>query len=56
MSFYVKEIESASQTGIESVRNQIVNMIMADKREQVLSDYFARLRLNADIQTLREVE
>lgn len=56
MSFYMKEIESAATGGIESVRNQIVNSIMAEKREQVLSSYFARLRHNADINVIREVE
>lgn len=55
-SFYIKEIESAEETGLESVRNQIVNMIMGDKREQVLGDYFARLRDNADIKTIRTPE
>jgi len=56
MSFYMKEIESAAAGGIESVRNQIVNSIMAEKREQVLGNYFARLRHNADINVIREVE
>jgi len=56
MSFYIQSVESAQEGGVEGVSNQIKNMIMADKREQVLGDYFARLRLNADIQTLREVE
>lgn len=56
MSFYMKEIESAATGGIESVRNQIVNSIMAEKREQVLSSYFARLRHNADINVIREVK
>lgn len=53
MSFYIKEIESASEGGVESVKNQIVNSIMAEQREQVLGDYFARLRLNADINIIR---
>ncbi len=53
MSFYVKEIESASEGGIQSVKNQIINSIMAEKREQVLGDYFARLRHNADINIIR---
>jgi len=53
MSFYIKEIESAQEGGIESVKDQIVNLIMGNKREQVLGDYFARLRLNADIQIIR---
>ena len=56
MSFYIQSVESAKEGGVQSVSKQIKNMIMADKREQVLGDYFARLRLNADIQTLREVE
>ena len=53
MSFYIKEIESASDGGVESVKNQIINSIMAEKREQVLGDYFARLRHNADINIIR---
>ena len=56
MSFYVKEIESAKKLGLDSVRNQIINLIMAEKREQILGDYFARLRNNADIKILRSVE
>ena len=56
MSFYMKDIESAKEGGLESVRDQIVNSIMGDKREQVLGDYFARLKHNADINVIREVE
>jgi len=56
MSFYMKKIESAKEAGFESVRNQIVNSIMGEKREQVLGDYFARLKHNADINVIREVE
>ncbi len=53
MSFYVKDIESAKELGLDSVKNQIVNLIMATKREQILGDYFARLRHNADIKIIR---
>ena len=53
MSFYMKEIESAKEGGVESVKNQIINSIMAEKREQVLGDYFARLRHNAEINIIR---
>lgn len=53
MSFYVKDIESAKELGLDSVKNQIVNLIMAAKREQILGDYFARLRHNADIKIIR---
>jgi peptidyl-prolyl cis-trans isomerase SurA len=56
MSFYVKEIKSAQEGGLESVRNQIMNSIMEEKRELILSDYFARLRHNADINVIRSVE
>ena len=54
MSFYVKEIESVKESSLESVRNQIVNMIMGEQREQVLGDYFARLRHNTEIKMIRD--
>jgi len=56
MSFYIKEIKSAREGGVESVRNQIINSIMEEKRELILGDYFARLRHNADINVIRNVE
>jgi len=56
MSFYMKSIASAKETGVESVKNQIANQIMSKKREQVLGDYFARLRSNADIKIIRMPE
>ena len=56
MSFYLKSIVSAKEGGIKSVENTITNAIMSNKREHVLSDYFARLKQNADIKTIREVE
>jgi hypothetical protein len=56
MSFYVKSVESAKEAGLESLRPQVINAIMAEKREVVLSDYFARLRDNADINIIRMPE
>jgi parvulin-like peptidyl-prolyl isomerase len=53
MSFYIKEIETAKEAGFRTTRNQVVNLIMGDKREQVLSDYFARLKGNAEIKIIR---
>ena len=53
MCFYIKDIESAEAGGVDSVRDQIGNIIVAQKREQVLGDYFARLRDNADIKMIR---
>ena len=56
MSFYLKSIDKTTNNSIDDLRVQIVNMIMGDTREQVLSDYFARLRDNADIQMIRGLE
>ncbi len=56
MSFYMKEIHSIAESSVDDVRNQIVNVIMADAREQVLGDYFARLRHNADITVMRGLD
>jgi len=54
MSFYMKEVKAIEQTGLHGAKAQIENMIVLDKREQVLSDYFARLRSNADIVFIRK--
>lgn len=56
MSFYIKNIVDSKESSIEDFKNQIVNSIMSNKREQVLGDYFARLRHNADIKNIRMVE
>ncbi|HFB54023.1 MAG TPA: peptidyl-prolyl cis-trans isomerase [Sulfurimonas autotrophica] len=53
MTFYVKSVESAKDAGLEALRPQVINAIMAEKREAVLSDYFARLRDSADINIIR---
>lgn len=53
MSFYLNEMTMAKDDTLESARAQIANTIMAKKREEVLSDYFARLRDNADINIIR---
>ena len=53
MSFYIKDVQDGESGGIDSVRNQILNTIVAQQREQVLTDYFARLRDNANIKILR---
>jgi parvulin-like peptidyl-prolyl isomerase len=56
MSFYVKEKKAAKEGDLESAKAQIVNAIMAHKRELALSDYFERLRHNAEINFIRSVE
>lgn len=52
-TFYLKGVDTQNSTTYESQRNRITNQIMGQKREQVLSDYFARLRNNTDIQIIR---
>lgn len=53
MSFYVKEIANTSSDDFEASKEQIVSKMMAEKRDQVLSDYFDRLRHNANIVIVR---
>lgn len=56
VSFFVQEKRDIVTQELESVRPQIRNAIMGEKREQILDDYFARLRLNADIKIIRMPE
>ena len=56
MSFYLKEVQSSAEAGFEAMKEQVINAWMAEKREAVLSDYFARLKDNADIQVLRNLD
>jgi len=53
VSFYLKNITNNQEVTFQSVKNQIANAMMDAKREQTLSDYFARLQQNADITILR---
>lgn len=53
MSFYMKDKQNLVTENLDSVRPQIANMIMGEKRNQVLNDYFTRLRLSAEIKILR---
>jgi len=56
MSFYLKNTEFAQNQGSSAYRDQIISKIMASQREQVLGEYFTRLRLNADIKQIRMPE
>ena len=53
VSFYIKETKYAKESSLENIKAEIANHLMSQKREQVLSDYFARLRISADIKTIR---
>ncbi len=56
MSFYLKSVVMAKDMDLESIRPQIMNAIIAKKREEALSEYFARLRDNSDINIIRMPE
>jgi peptidyl-prolyl cis-trans isomerase SurA len=53
LSFFVHEKSEPVTKPLGSVREQIANIMMGERRNQVLNDYFARLRLNADIKIVR---
>lgn len=53
MSFYIRSKNNVVTENLDSIRPQISNAILGEKREQVLNDYFTRLRLSADIKILR---
>ena len=53
MSFYIHSIKKAKEGDAMNYREEIANTIMAQKREQVLGDYFAKLRHNTDIKIIR---
>lgn len=53
MAFYMKEKNNVVTENLDSIRPQISNAIMNEKRNHVLNDYFTRLRLNAEVKILR---
>ena len=55
MTLYISEIENAQADDYKVFKDKIENTLMSQNREKTLSDYFARLRHNADITTLRTI-
>ncbi|WP_457743295.1 peptidylprolyl isomerase [Sulfurimonas sp.] len=53
ISFYLKSMTLAKEEDLQKIKPQIINIIMGQKREQVISNYFARLRDNADVNIIR---
>jgi len=53
MSLFVKEVEKSEEADFETFKEEIQSIILAKKREQVLSEYFKRLRDNTDITIIR---
>jgi len=56
MSFYLTKILDIKTIPLEKVKNKIINMIMFKTRQQILDDYFARLKLSAEITKVRTLE
>lgn len=53
MSFFIQEKSTQETLPFEKVRAQVNAALMQERRQQVLNDYFMRLRMNADIETIR---
>jgi len=53
MTFYIKSITQPKNGDIKSLKPQIVNAIMAKKRQVVLDDYFTKLRAKKEITIIR---
>ncbi|MDD2566899.1 MAG: peptidyl-prolyl cis-trans isomerase [Thiovulaceae bacterium] len=53
MSFYLQEVLQAAEGSLEAQKDAIINALMAEKREQILGDYFEKLRHNAEIVVVR---
>ncbi|SFV75892.1 hypothetical protein MNB_SM-3-822 [hydrothermal vent metagenome] len=56
MSFYIKEKKTDQKTTFADVEDEVKNVFLTHKREAVLSDYFARLKNNADIKFIRGID
>ena len=53
MTFYIKSITQPKDGDIKSLKPQIINAIMAKKRQTVLNDYFTKLRAKKEITIIR---
>jgi hypothetical protein len=53
ISFFIQEKSDTKALPLDAVREQISNVLMGEKRQQVLNDYFTRLQLTADVKILR---
>ncbi len=53
MAFYIMKKNELNTPPLELIRDQLQAKIMDDKREQILSEHFQRMRVNADIKVLR---
>lgn len=56
LSFYVKDVYEGASVEFEAVKNQIINVIMGQKREEILGDYFTRVKDSTDIKVVRSLK
>lgn len=56
ISFYLKNTNMENEVSINELKNEIINILIAQMREKVLGDYFARLKDNAEINIIRMVD
>lgn len=54
ITFYIQQKGAVEETPFEQLVPQIKNAIMAQKRAEILDDYFAKLKDSADIKIIRE--
>ncbi len=54
ISIYLKSMEKPKESSAQIYKDKISNLIVNTKREQVLGDYFAKLKNNSDIKIIRE--
>ncbi len=50
--FYMKDIQKQDDLDANGQKSRVINMIMSDKREQVLSDYFSRLKNSSQVKIM----
>ncbi|MEA1920957.1 MAG: peptidyl-prolyl cis-trans isomerase, partial [Campylobacterota bacterium] len=53
MSFFIQDKAQQTMLPFEKVQSQVNGALMQERRQQVLNDYFMRLRMNADIEIIR---
>ena len=54
--FYLKAKNTTTDVVFEDVKDEIKSLLMAQKREKILSDYFQRLQNNDNIKILRRLD
>lgn len=53
LSFYIKSKGKPVKATMSHIKEHIVNQLMMQKRKEILSEYFKRIKLNADIRVIK---